>query len=248
MRESLFKKTEIVANIAIIAVALLLGVVLVKRFLLTGDDADAARRADPRVAAGTKVSLPGTDWSRNGRTLLLVLSSDCRFCTESAPFYQRLARETAGRADLRVMAVLPQEVGAGREYLQRLNVPIEDVRQASTSAVGARVTPTLILIDGAGVVTHSWVGKLASAQESEVFERLLNARADGRSGREAGDGASLSLWPLPRLSPVQSAYVSPRRLAAKGAGRGARVRPTFLSPRRGLRTEKGRHRDEDGNA
>jgi len=70
MPESLYKKTEAVANVAIIVVALLLGVVLVKRFLLTDGGADAARRADPRVAAGTKVALPGEDWAGNGRTLL----------------------------------------------------------------------------------------------------------------------------------------------------------------------------------
>lgn len=191
MPKSLYKKTEAVANVAIIVVALLLGVVLVKRFLLPGDAADAARRADPRVAAGTKVALPGEDWAGNGRTLLLVLSSDCRFCTESAPFYQRLARDTAGRTGLRLVAVLPQEVGAGREYLQRLGVPIGEVRQAAPSVVGAQVTPTLILIDGGGVVTHSWVGKLAVAEESEVLERLLHDRAGSR--RERAAGASLAL-------------------------------------------------------
>lgn len=177
MPESLFKKTEAVANVAIIVVALLLGVVLVKRFLLPGGGTDAARSADPRVAAGTKLSLPGEDWAGNGRTLLLVLSSECRFCTESAPFYQRLARDTAGRTGLRLVAVLPQEVGTGREYLQRLNAPIGEVRQAAPSAVGAQVTPTLILVDGGGVVTHSWVGKLAANEESEVLERLLHDRS-----------------------------------------------------------------------
>lgn len=194
MSESLFKKTEIVANIAIIVVALLLGVVLVKRFFLTRDGADAARRADPRVAVGTKVALPGEDWARNGRTLLLVLSSDCRFCTESAPFYQRLARDAAGRADLRLVAVLPQEVGAGREYLRRLGVPIAEVRQAAPTAVGAQVTPTLILLDGGGAVTHSWVGKLAAPEESEVLGRLLHDRAGGRASVPRSDARLALSW------------------------------------------------------
>jgi hypothetical protein len=90
------------------------------------------------------------------------------------------------------VAVLPQEVGAGREYLQRLSVPIGEVRQAAPSAVGARVTPTLILVDGGGVVTHSWVGKLAAAEESEVLERLLHDRAGGRRARAAGESLALS--------------------------------------------------------
>lgn len=172
MPEKLLKRTELLANITIIVLALLLGGVIVKKYLLPGGEAADARRADPRIPAGTKATLPGVDWAKNGRTLVLVLSRDCHFCTESAPFYQRLTRETAGRPDVHLVAVFPQEVSEGRKYLDGLNVSIQEVRQASPSSTGAGGTPTLILVDGSGVVQNSWVGKLAAPEESEVLNRL----------------------------------------------------------------------------
>lgn len=173
MSTGIFKKAELLANIAIIVVALLLGAVLVKRYLLSGNEATApARNMDPRIPAGTKAALPGVDWAKNGQTLLLVLSSDCRYCTESAPFYQRLTRETAGRANVQLIAVFPQEVEEGRKYLENLSVTINDVRQAAPSSTGAGGTPTLILVDANGVVKNSWVGKLSAPEESEILNQL----------------------------------------------------------------------------
>lgn len=173
MSNGILKKTELIANIAIIVVALLLGGVLIKRYLLTGSEAaPAARRVDPRIPAGTKASLTDVDWAKNGQTLLLVLSSDCRYCTESAPFYQRLTHETAGRPDIHLIALFPQEVEEGKKYLDNLGIPINEIRQASPGSTGAGGTPTLILVDANGVVKNSWVGKLTAPEESEVLNQL----------------------------------------------------------------------------
>jgi hypothetical protein len=172
MSNGILKKTELLANIAIIMVALLLGVVLVKRYLLPGNEAAPTRNADLRISAGSKASLPGVDWAKNGQTLLFVLSRDCHFCTESAPFYQRLTREMAGRADVHLIALFPQEVEEGRKYLDNLGVSINEIRQATPSSTGADGTPTLILVDGNGIVKNSWVGKLSAPAESEVLNQL----------------------------------------------------------------------------
>lgn len=180
MSNGLFKKTELLANIAIIVVALLLGAVLVKRYLLPGGDAAPTRNVDPRIPPGTKASLQGVDWAKNGQTLLLVLSRDCRFCTESAPFYQRLARETAGRTDIHLLAVFPQTVEEGKKYLEGLGVSVNEVRQASPGSTGAGGTPTLILVDSSGVVKNSWVGKLSTPEETEVLNQLAAKRASLR--------------------------------------------------------------------
>jgi peroxiredoxin len=182
MSDGILKKTELLANVAIIVVALLLGGVLVKRYLWPGGAADAPR-ADPRIPAGTRATLPGVDWAANGRTLLLVLSRDCRYCTESAPFYRNLAREAEGRAGVRLIAVFPQEVAEGRKYLADLGVSVHEVRQAAPSSTGAGGTPTLILVDEGGVVRNSWVGKLAAPEESEVLKSLEGEAPGGaRSG------------------------------------------------------------------
>jgi hypothetical protein len=172
MSNGIFKKTELLANIAIIVVALLLGVVLVKRYLLPGNEPAPTRNLDPRIPVGTKATLTGVDWAKNGQTLLLVLSRDCRYCTESAPFYQRLTRETAGRANVHLIALFPQEVEEAKKYLDNLGVSINEIRQAAPGSTGAGGTPTLILVDANGIVKNSWVGKLSAPEESEILNQL----------------------------------------------------------------------------
>ena len=163
---------EISTNIAIITVAVLLSIVLVKNYLLAGPDAPNAL---PTVPTGTKLSLQDVNWAANKRTLVMVLSDTCRYCTESADFYKKLAQERAKHDDLHIIAVLPQDVGAGQAYLNKLGVTVDEVMQSPLDAVGVRATPTLIFVDDKGVVTASWVGKLPAENEAEVLSRLFQS-------------------------------------------------------------------------
>ena len=97
------------------------------------------------------------------------------FSTESAPFYQRLAREKAGRGDVRLLAVLPQAVEESKKYLGEHGVAADDVRQTEPRDLGVQGTPTLVLVDKTGAVVDSWVGKLPPAKEDEVVSRMLSA-------------------------------------------------------------------------
>lgn len=180
MSDNILKKTELLANIAIIVVALLLGGVLIKRYLLSSGDVPDSQNSVLRIAAGSKVSLPDIDWAKSDRTLLLVLSKGCHFCSESAPFYQRLVRDIGGRGDVRLVAVLPQDVNEGRKYLNELAVPINEVRQSTLDSLGVGGTPTLILVDNKGAVTDSWVGKLPPDKESEVLSHLQGNKVASR--------------------------------------------------------------------
>ncbi|HEY0084050.1 MAG TPA: hypothetical protein VGB61_14830 [Pyrinomonadaceae bacterium] len=174
----MLKKIELLANVSIIIAALLLVTVLIKRNLPQSPQSAAA--ASPpafRIQPGTKIQLPDVDWGRNGQTLLLALSEGCRFCSESAGFYQRLAGEKGMPDNPRLVAVLPQEVSRGQAYLNNLGVAVDDVKQSTLGAIGVSGTPTLILVDSAGIVQESWVGKLPPEREAEVLRRLHSARA-----------------------------------------------------------------------
>lgn len=118
------------------------------------------------------MSLPDVDWEGNGRTLLLVLHKGCRFCTASAPFYQRPVRDVAGRGSVRLVAALPEGVEEGTDYLKGLGVSIANVRQATPTSLGVRGTPTLILVDNRGVVAESWAGQLDAGGEGQVLSSL----------------------------------------------------------------------------
>lgn len=170
---SVSKKIELLSNVAIIVVALLLGIVLTKRYLFTAAKIEPDNASvNYLIPLGTKVSLSDVNWQQTDQTLLVVLSVDCRYCKESAPFYQRLALKRAQVSGTRLIAVLPQAVDAGRKYLVDLGVPVDEVRQANLNSLGVKGTPTLILVDNKGSVTASWVGKLPAEKESEVINRL----------------------------------------------------------------------------
>jgi hypothetical protein len=161
------KKLEVAANLATLVVALLLGYVLVDRFVVHKQPAVASS-----IKAGDKIPLTDVDWRRNGRTLVIVLQKGCHFCSESAQFYQKLAGEAVKSGKVHLMAVLPQAPHEATAYLSEIGVPIADVRQIQLGDVNVRGTPTLVLVGNTGVVERVWIGKLPADKESEVLRTL----------------------------------------------------------------------------
>ena len=190
MQESTARGIQVTAHLAIIFTAVLISAVVIKNYII-GDRSRSSdvvrpeaasvaqpnqreapsRRSPPasQLQPGTRIELAGVDWKKNGQTLILALSDKCHFCTESAPFYQRVVKQ---RGKTSLVAVLPQPVDQGRKYLEGLGVEINDVRQVSFPAVGLRGTPTLILADNNGVAIESWIGKLPPNREADLLGRL----------------------------------------------------------------------------
>jgi rhodanese-related sulfurtransferase/thioredoxin-related protein len=158
------RKINLLANVLLVIAGLAVSGVAVRHYLR-----NIPARDTPSLATGSKVQLADVNWAENGQTLLLVLDISCRYCTESAPFYQALAEEAAQSRAVHLVAAFQQEAKYGRDYLRGLGVNIEHVRQAKLSTLGVRGTPMLILLDGSGSVMRKWVGKLAKWQELEVI-------------------------------------------------------------------------------
>lgn len=168
---NLYKRTELLANVAIVIVALLLSVVLVKRFILDSNQ-PASPAAANQIAPGDHISLEGMEWVKSGHTVLLVLQKGCRYCTESAPFYQQLIKETANRNDVKLIALFPHSVTEGKKYLDEIGVSIADIRQVAPDQLKIGGTPTLILVNESGVAVDVWRGKLPPDAESRVLSKL----------------------------------------------------------------------------
>lgn len=177
MRE-IHDKIQTISNVAIIIVALMLGGVLVNRYLLPASQKSAAIESE-EVKVGTKLPLPDVDWSKSDRNLVMVLSTSCHFCSESTPFYQKLAQLNAGRAGVRLIAVLPQKADESQMYLSENHILVDEVRQANLSTIDVRGTPTLVLVDRNGTVVDSWKGKLPPEKETEVTQRLFGENSAG---------------------------------------------------------------------
>jgi thioredoxin-related protein len=174
--KNISRKIELFSNIAIILVALLLGGVLINRnFISTSAKPPAAESKE--IKAGTKVSLSDTDWSKSDKTLVLALSTSCHFCSESAPFYKKLAQQKAGRSDVRLIAALPQSVADAQKYLNEQGVQVDEVKQTALDNIYVKGTPTLMIVDRSGTVIESWVGKLPPQKEAEVMQRFFGGQA-----------------------------------------------------------------------
>ncbi len=116
---------------------------------------------------------PGVDWRKNGRTLVLAISTQSHFCTDSAPFFRALVAQAA--KNVKIVAVLPQPVDAGEKYLSGEGVRIDQVLQASLPSIGVTGTPTTLLANSGGVVTNVWVGELQPAQQQQALAVLTGA-------------------------------------------------------------------------
>ena len=169
--KNIVRTIEVVANVAIILVAVSLGVVLISR-TIRNYRAASVEPANTAPVKNQKIQLPGVDWSKNEKTLVMAISSTCHFCTESAAFY----RDIRARTSVHTVAVLPQSVNEGRNYLSRLGVQVDEVLQVPLSSIDVSGTPTLMLVGRDGTVIRSWLGKLPPDLEKEV---LLSVGAEG---------------------------------------------------------------------
>lgn len=109
MKFSPFSKIEFFANLAIIIVSVLLGIVLIKQYLITSptkDNKNPDSASYLKYQNGKQIVLESVNWSKNGQTVLLILSSSCRYCTDSAPFYRRLKQEY----NINQIAVFPEDI------------------------------------------------------------------------------------------------------------------------------------------
>lgn len=164
------KVIEVAANIAIIVVAAFLATSLVKNYWrpTTASSMGVANTATAEPSP-TNLATLDVDWSRNGQTLILAISSTCHFCSESASFYQALA---SNKGDTRLVAVLPQPVEEGRKYLGKLGVAVDDVKQVSLNEIGVSGTPSLVLVDNSGAIKNFWRGKLSAENERLVLDAV----------------------------------------------------------------------------
>lgn len=170
-------RVEVIANLSIIAVAVLLCAVLVKPYVIPAsvpNEVGESAKVNREIRRGDKVAVSGIDWQKSPKTLLLALSTACHFCTESSPFYQRIVKE---RGSTRLIALVPQAEEEGHTYLRNLGVGIDEVMQVPFRGMGLTGTPTLLLVDGNGVVSDVWIGALPPSKEDEVISRLRPEQA-----------------------------------------------------------------------
>ena len=156
-----------ILNTSILLVAIALSALLVKKFFF-----QPAQNSEYRIAPDARLIINGVNWADSDRTVLVALAKECKYCSESAEFYRRLAAGITSQTNTRLIAVFSEKESEAEAYLKQLEVPIRELRYASLSSLGIKSVPTLAILDRNGVVTDMWVGKLSPLKESALMSKL----------------------------------------------------------------------------
>ena len=156
-----------ILNIAILLVAVALSALLVKKFYF-----QPVQNSDYGIALDASLTIEGVNWADSERTVLIALGKECKFCSDSAKLYRRLAAGITNQTNTRLMAVFSKNESEAEAYLKQLEIPIREVRYVSLSSLGIKNVPTLAILDRNGVVTDLWVGKLSPLNETALMSKL----------------------------------------------------------------------------
>ncbi|HTX33830.1 MAG TPA: hypothetical protein VME43_02380 [Bryobacteraceae bacterium] len=163
-------RLEWASHIAVIAVCILAGTMLVDRWLSLPKGADPAEA----LLVGKHVSVEGP-WDKSRLTVLVAMTTHCRFCLASMPLYQRLSQMSGGaKSGWALMIASPEPAEDVRRFLSGEHIAAAGVIHTDLRSLGVTGTPTLLIIDSKGVIGRVFVGRLSDARERQLL-RLLKS-------------------------------------------------------------------------
>jgi len=124
---------------------------------------------------GEVLSIPKIDLAASDRTLLIALSTTCRFCSSSTSFYNRLAQTVAStRSRTAIRAVFSEDRSLVDRFVQQngIDPQIVTMEKFDVEALNVNSTPTLVLVDGKGRILDFWVGQLSKEGEQQVLSKI----------------------------------------------------------------------------
>ena len=125
-----------------------------------------------QVSAGEKLNVPNVDWQQNRKSLVFFLQKGCRYCDASASFYRQLIAD-ADNKGVQSLAILPNSIEDARQYLQSLQLPVKNVQTGSLASYKIHGTPTVLFVDGNGIVKRVWYGAMLGPEEEAEMRNGL---------------------------------------------------------------------------
>lgn len=114
-------------------------------------------------------AIDGVQFGSRDKTLILFVSTRCKYCDESLPFYQQLSESP--RAGWQLVAIGSDPADALEAYLKKHSVSMDKVVSVRPEKFKLAGTPTMILTDRDGRVTGYWRGALRD-REQEVLSAV----------------------------------------------------------------------------
>lgn len=135
------------------------------------------RRSGPELV-GRRLAVPGMNLPKNpGLALVVAVNSDCHFCIESLPFYREVDRQRRiARTPVPLFFVSAEPVERLRAFVDGAELSPDGIISVDFRALGVSATPTLAVIDSAGIVKQAFYGKL-SEQDARELLTVVNKAA-----------------------------------------------------------------------
>ena len=121
----------------------------------------------------TLPQIQGIDYRSAPRTVIIVVNTECAYCQESLPFYNRLAQlKQEKRSDINLTAVFPNTKAEVNQYVTRNQLGLNAIAEVNLGTINVPATPAILVVDNAGRVENFWLGKLSRDGEEEVVKAL----------------------------------------------------------------------------
>lgn len=132
-------------------------------------------RHDHSAVVGQKIGwLSGQNaHDRRARYVVIAMSPGCPFCSNSAPFYRQLVSRAARRPDVHIIALMPPNRDLDTAYVRAERMTFTEFHYEPLEQFGIEGTPTLLVVDSAGRVVHSWEGQLNEAAQADAAEEVF---------------------------------------------------------------------------
>ena len=155
-------KLETASHVAVLAVCAVAAYLLLEQRITRQPVPPEAVTA----VVGSKLSLDGVDLSKARLNLVIAMSTSCKYCVASTPFWRKLFKASSrDQSGVALIAVSPDDSSEVKEFFDREGMnPVQIVR-ASLKQLGVAGTPTIVLADGKGVIKKVYRGKLPSKDE-----------------------------------------------------------------------------------
>lgn len=166
------KSLEVATNIAVLLVAIaVLGVLALYLYNL---HATPQTQLLPGLQRGATVpQVQGLSYRDAPRTLLIAMSTQCGYCKESVPFYHQIVKaEKASGMRTRIVAIFPNSQREVDLYVKQNQLEMDTRAETDFRRLHIAGTPTIILLDGAGVISNFWIGRLSEDDERQLIRAL----------------------------------------------------------------------------
>ena len=161
------KRVETTINVLVVLVSITLVGIFIRHYFFRPENVPPTGTMTP----GTKLSgLEKAGLSNQPQSLVLFLSTDCKYCLHSIPFYQKLIEANkTGTRHTPIIAVFSNDKADVDNYLRIHKLEIPTLTNADYSEIKIPKTPSIVLVDNTGKIVKSWAGELTPGNQEKVL-------------------------------------------------------------------------------